>query len=167
MLPDLLATYNSRGHCTLQYMSPNEGELEQNKNHVISALNQYYSKITAVKSKINFKVGDTVRVRRELTKFTRGYHERFGRELFEVVEVQQRMPIPTYKLKSLDKGDIVQGTFYNNELQKVKGDVYRVEKVLKRRKKNGQLELFVKWMDFGSAHNSWINAGDVTEVFQN
>ena len=167
LLPDLLMSYNTRGHRTLRYMSPEEAELEENKTHVISALNHYYTKVTTVNTKIKFAVGDIVRIRRAQTKFTRGYHERFTRELFKIIEVQQRMPIPTYKLKSLDKDDTIQGGFYNNELQKVLGDIYKVEKILKRRTRNGKPQIYVKWLDFGSAHNSWIDESDITEVYNN
>jgi hypothetical protein len=167
VLEDLLTTYNTRGHRTLQYMSPNDAELEKNKNHVISALNQYYTKITSLQTKVKFAVGDTVRIEKERTKFARGYHERFTRELFEVVSVNRRMPIPTYKLKSLNTDEIIGGAFYNNELQKVSGDIYRVEKVLKKRTQHGVKQLFVKWMDFDSSHNSWIKESDITETFKN
>jgi hypothetical protein len=146
-------------------MSPNDAELDINKNHVVSALNAYYAKFTSLKPNYKFAVGDTVRIRREKTTFLRGYHERFNRELFEVVEVLRHLPIPTYKLKSLDRGDVIAGAFYNNELQKILGDIYKVEKVLKRRTRNGQVQLYVKWLDFGRAHNSWVNATDVTERY--
>ena len=56
VLDDLLVTYNNRGHRTLKYMSPNEAELGENKNHVISALNEHYTKIAAVKTCIKFKM---------------------------------------------------------------------------------------------------------------
>jgi hypothetical protein len=167
VLPDLLATYNNRGHRTLKFMSPNEAEQEENKNFVISALNEYYSKIVALKVREKFKVGDFVRLYKYPTKFTRGYHERFTRELFEIVKVNRRMPIPTYSVKSCDTNDVIKGSFYNNELQKVSGDVFKVEKVLKRRTVSGQRQLYVKWLDFGNHHNSWINEGDVEEVFEN
>jgi hypothetical protein len=165
VLQALMQTYNTRGHRTLKYMSPNEADLVQNRHHVISALNDYYTKVTSTKVKPRFAVGDTVRIRRELTVFLRGYHERFKREQFEVVAVERRMPIPTFTIKSLDTGDIISGSFYNNELQKVLGDTYKVEKVLKRRVRNGKVQLYVKWLDFNARHNSWIDADDVTETY--
>lgn len=165
VLPALLETYNSRGHRTLRYLSPNEAELSENKNRVVEALSFYYSQKLKIKSRIKFTIGDIVRIRRELTPFLRGYHERFNREYFEVVQVLRRMPIPTYKVKSLNNGEIIEGTFYNNELQKVLGDIWKVEKVIKRRTRNKVKQLYVKWMDFDSTHNNWINASDVTETY--
>ena len=162
---DILITYNTRGHRTLKYMSPNEAELYSNRHHVISALSQYYSKIVSTNIKPKYHVGDIVRIQKERTKFARGYHERFTRELFEIIKLNTRMPVPTYTLKSLNKGDTISGTFYNNELQRVQGDIYKVEQVLKKRTRNGEIEYFVKWLDFDNEHNSWILASDITEVY--
>jgi hypothetical protein len=166
VLSGLLSTYNNRGHRTLKFMSPNEAERNENKNFVVSALSDYYTKITSQQTRIKFKVGDIVRLYKYPTTFARGYQERFTRELFEVLSINTRMPIPTYTVKSCDEGDIIQGTFYSNELQKVTGGIFKVEKVLKKKVVNGKLRLFVKWQDFGSQHNSWIEEDDIDRVFQ-
>lgn len=55
---------------------------------------------------------------------------------------------PIYKIVNYD-GDPVEGTFYSSELQKVQkshNDLFKVEKVLKRRKRNVATELLVKWL---------------------
>jgi hypothetical protein len=165
VLHSLLETYNSRGHRTLSYMSPNEADLDTSKNHVISVLNHYYTQFTRKKVRTRFKVGDVVRVAKMKSPFYRGYNERFSRDLYEVVNVHRRMPIPTFVLKSLDTEEVVEGRFYNNELQKVLGDIYRIEKVLKKRTYKGKKQIFVKWQDFSSRHNSWNNVDDTTHMF--
>ena len=44
------------------------------------------------------------------------------------------------------RGEVVHGTFYESELQKTKQEIYRIEKVLKKRTKcNGVKEVYVKW----------------------
>ena len=51
-------------------------------------------------------------------------------------------PVPTYKIREWDDTP-VQGTFYEEDLQKVHvSDVFRIEKVIKRQKKSmvGQVE---------------------------
>lgn len=167
VLDSLVKTYNQRGHRTLKFMSPNEAEQEENKNFVISALNEYYSKFTSLNIREKYKIGDYVRLYKYPNKFTRGYQERFTRELFEIIAIKRRMPIPTYQVKSCNTDDIIKGTFYNRELQKVTGNVFKIEKVLRRRTTNGQLQLYVKWLDFGDHHNSWISGGNVKRVFNN
>jgi hypothetical protein len=52
-------------------------------------------------------------------------------------------------------GDAVQGTFYQPELNRVKvieQTVYRIEKVIRRRRNDA----LVKWMGWPSKFNSWI-----------
>ena len=46
----------------------------------------------------------------------------------------------TYKLEDLNKGRI-EGSFYEGELQKIEQELFRIEKVLIRDKKNGNLSL--------------------------
>ena len=42
----------------------------------------------------------------------------FTCELFEIVDTLQTNP-PTYKLKDLKEGKLIEGTFYEEELQRV------------------------------------------------
>ena len=42
----------------------------------------------------------------------------FTCELFEIVDTLQTSP-PTYKLKDLKEGKLIEGTFYEEELQRV------------------------------------------------
>ena len=62
-----------------------------------------------------------------------------------------------YKLRDLN-GELIQGGFYEEELQKTKySDTYLVEKII--RKKGDQV--FVKWLGFADKYNQWIDAVDV------
>ena len=64
------------------------------------------------------------------------------------------MIIPvTYKITDYNEEEI-QGSFYEQELQKSSQDVFRIEKVLKR---NGD-EYLVKWMGYSDLFNSWIDS---------
>jgi hypothetical protein len=66
---------------------------------------------------------------------------------------------PYYYLKDSD-GEVIKGTFYEQEMQKTKHSdvlVFLVEKVL--RKKGDKVS--VKWLEFDSSHNSWVNKDDV------
>jgi hypothetical protein len=56
-------------------------------------------------------------------------------------------------------GESIKGKFYEQELQKVdkRDDVYRVEKILKTRKRNGQVQYFIKWLGFPDKFNSWTD----------
>ena len=64
----------------------------------------------------------------------------------------------TYKIKDLNE-DIIDGIFYQQELQKTKNasEVHIIEKII-RRNKNKYL---VKWRDYSSDFNSWIDKNDI------
>jgi hypothetical protein len=76
-------------------------------------------------------------------------------ELFVIAVRYATAPV-TYGLKDLT-GEEIKGRFYEQELQKViKTDSeYIIEKVLKTRKRNGQVEYFVKWKGYANKFNSW------------
>jgi len=63
----------------------------------------------------------------------------------------------TYGLVDLS-GEEIKGRFYEEELQKVVKtgeDEYIIDRVLKTRKRNGQVEHFVKWRGYADKFNSW------------
>ena len=74
--------------------------------------------------------------------------------------------VPVYKLKD-DANEILEGTFYEPELQKVtkNNEIYRVEKVLRKRKRNGKMEYLVKWKGYEDPKfNSWVPESDLTKL---
>lgn len=60
----------------------------------------------------------------------------------------------------------VKGYFYPSELQKVTQDenkLFTIEKIIKRRRRQGVKECFVSWDGWGSKYNSWIKESDITD----
>lgn len=166
-LSNLLHSYNNRPHRTLQYITPSDAELNENKNKVLNAHNVKYTKINEKRKVPKYKIGQKVRIKSLQQHFQRGYHERFLREHFEIIGINVRMPIPMYIIKSLNTNDVIKGAFYEEELQPVSGDVFKVEKVIKKRTlRNGEEELFVKWQGYDNQHNSWIKATDVVRNYR-
>ncbi|XP_015124149.1 uncharacterized protein LOC107046139 [Diachasma alloeum] len=107
-------------------------------------------------TKIKFKVGDKVRVSKYKNIFEKGYTLNWTTEIFTRNEVVNTNPV-TYKLIDYENQPI-EGGFYQEELTKViYPDVYLIEKVLRRRGN----KVFVKWLGFDNAHNSWINDDDL------
>ena len=62
---------------------------------------------------------------------------------------------PTYGLTDYE-GEKIRGKFYAEELQKVVKDIFRIEKVLKTRKRLGKTEYFVSWLGYPAKFNSWV-----------
>ena len=50
-------------------------------------------------------------------------------------------------------------------MTKSDSEVFRIEKVIRKRKKNGIKELYVKWKGFDSSFNSWIPESNVVQDF--
>ena len=72
-------------------------------------------------------------------------------------EVLKTRPL-TYSL--LDENQhVLKGRYYNEDLQAVHTDLFRVNKVLKRKTLRGKKMCYVSWM--GSSKNSWIPAASV------
>ena len=51
----------------------------------------------------------------------------------------------------------IDGTFYKQQLQKNDQNIYRIDRII--RKRHG--EVFVKWYDYPDQFNSWILETDV------
>ena len=107
-----------------------------------------------------FRVDDTVRITKYKNIFTKGYEANFTEEIFKVVKVFRGDP-NMYEIESHD-GEPIIGKFYEEELSAVdkKDDVYRVEKVPRRRK--GMV--LVKWLGYDSKHNSWIPEENIKDI---
>ena len=102
-----------------------------------------------------FERGHRVRISHVRHQLKKAYLANWSEELFKIHKVHKGIP-NVYTLID-DNGDILKGKFYEPELQKV-GDKmwYRVEKVLKERKRQGRKEYLVKWYGYPATFNSWV-----------
>ena len=76
-------------------------------------------------------------------------------EAFVIKKVKNTVPW-IYVVRDLNGEEIV-GNFYQKEMQKANQREFRVEKVIKRKDD----KLYVKWKDYDSSFNSWIDKKDV------
>ena len=67
--------------------------------------------------KPKFAVGETVRIKRNIETFHRGYKIQFSREIFRIDKVLTLNP-PTYRVVSHETGEEIVGRFYESELTK-------------------------------------------------
>lgn len=103
-----------------------------------------------------FYEGVNVRISKYKQVFAKGYIPNWTNEVFTVFRVLPTTPV-TYLLKD-NKGELLQGGFYGHEMQLSKvGDVYLIEKILKR--KNDKV--LVRWLGFDKKHDSWITTKDL------
>ena len=153
ILPKLIKIYNNRYHSTIK-MKP----IQVNKSNEKYIKENIYAYDKATKNP-KFKVNDLVRIslkRRDLFDKTSA-NIKWSEELFKIHSIKKSNVI-SYRIKDLN-GEIIEGIFYERELQKSKNtsEVYIIEKII-RKNKNRYL---VKWRNYSDDFNSWIDKDDV------
>lgn len=156
VLPKIIDKYNNTYHRTIR-CTPVEARKAINLHKLMKLLHS--DEQVKVKEPPRFEVGQHVRIVKKKGTFEKSYTTNFTEEVFIVSAVQPTIPI-TYKIKDL-KGLEIKGTFYGQELQRTDQNVFRIEKVLKRRKRGGKKELFVKWIGYSNDYNSWVPEKDL------
>ena len=168
VLQDITESYNKTVHSSLG-VPPNQ-VTKENENEI--RYNQYLLRrkpkndFQTPHQNMNFKVGDQVRVSYLPEKFDREYSQRFSGEVFIVASRRRRNTIPVYKLTDW-YGEPIKGTFYQQQLQKVDindRDNFKIEKILKRRRRGGRNQVFIKWKYWPKRFNQWINEDDITPL---
>ena len=96
-----------------------------------------------------------VRITRKKSTFEKGFTPNWTEEVFTISSVKATKP-PTYTIKDT-LGEPVQGTLYDQELQLSLQEIFRIERVI-RKKKN---QVFVKWKGYSDALNSWVPLTDL------
>ncbi|GBL91271.1 Putative uncharacterized transposon-derived protein F54H12.3 [Araneus ventricosus] len=129
VIAKLIFSYNHTWHRSIK-MEPysvnidTQAEVWQNLYGVLSEQKS---------EKPSFKVGDTVRISNWKGRFEKGYENNWSLEIFTVHKIVPRNPT-VYKLRDFHN-NVIEGTFYEKEMQKVvDSGYYPVEKVIKKRK---------------------------------
>ena len=160
-LPKIVKTYNNTYHSTIK-TKPNlvdkKNELQiwsQMYNYDLSDENKNVQSIN-----FRFQIDDAVRITNPKNIFAKGYTQNWNREIFIINKKIPRQQ-PVYELRD-QQGNMIQGKFYESELQKVNiKNLFLVEKVLKKQKqKNGQFKYFVKFLGYPEKYNNWVDKLD-------
>ncbi len=154
ILQKLVDAYNNSYHRSIK-MKPTQ--VNERNQHVVRE--NLYGNEKRHSRQFKFKIGDQVRVSKAKLRFEKSYLVNYSEEIFTISKRYPRNP-PVYVLKDF-LGEVISGTFYEHELQKVfkaKDALYEIEKVLKRRKRNGKTEYFVKWKNYPEKFNSWVDS---------
>jgi len=119
-----------------------------------------------------FKVGDTVRISHLRSAFKREYDNKWTGEVFKIKKRFIRRGAngsrsqAIYKIEDL-KGEEIEGSFYQAELQKVvvpEDSLFSIEKELKKRKKGGKKQILVKFRYYPAKFNEWVNEDDIVNL---
>ena len=153
ILPKLIKIYNNRYHRTIK-MKP----IEVNKSNEKYIKENIYTYDKTSKTP-KFKIGDLVRISLKTRKIfdKPSSNIKWSEELFKIHSINKSNVI-TYKIKDLND-EIIEGIFYEKELQKTKNisGVYIIEKIIRKNKD----KYLVKWRNYSNEFNSWIDKDDV------
>ena len=119
------------------------------------------------KGKDDIQEGDSVRISKVKSVFAKGYLPNWTEEVFTVAEVNRKYNPISYKLKDYNN-EIIEGSFYRDEIQPIyyEGDVFLVEKIIRRQQRHGETWCLVKWLGYPSSMNSWVRHSDIARVSQ-
>ena len=131
-------------------MTPSDACNPTSYQHVYNAL---YAK-TQIATPI-FHVGDKVRITKKKGTFEKGFTPNLTEVEFTISSVKATN-LPTCTIEDT-LGEPVQGTFYEQELQLSVQEMFRIERVLKKKKN----QVFVKWKGYSDAFNSWVPLTDL------
>ena len=98
-----------------------------------------------------FKVADHVRISKYKNIFAKSYTPNCSKKVIVIKKISNTVPW-TYVIYDLNDEEIT-GTFYEEEIQKIDQQEFRIEKVIK---KKGD-KLYVKWKGYDHSFNSWVD----------
>ena len=153
VLDGMISAYNNKHHSSID-RSP----VQVNATNEKEVWNTLYGdlKKKGIKNQ-RFNVGDKVRLSMTTRPFRKGYLPKWTEEIFTITHVIKRRPI-VYKVADYE-GEEIKGTFYIEELQKVtppRDEVYKIERILGKRKRGSVTEYLVKWEGYPDKFNSYV-----------
>ena len=90
----------------------------------------------------------------------KGYYPNWTDEIFTVTKSIKGKQKPMFNIESL-LGDQIQERVYPEEIQKVKENLYRIEKIVKTVTQNGIKGYIVKWLNYPQKYNSFVSERDL------
>ena len=118
VLPHLVEKYNTTKHRGVR-MTPTEAAREKNADRIRDSLGEK----SPLSRSTKFQIDDHVRLVKQKRHFEKGYTPNWTEEVFRITDILPTRPT-TYSVKDLD-GEPVDGSFYEQELQKTTQEIYR------------------------------------------
>ena len=153
-LDQMVKNYNDKVHSTIK-MTQKEASKDINRGKVYFNIIRKQNKS---RPSIKYKKGDKVRISKYKRHFEKGYSPNWTEEIFTIDKVNMTNPV-TYQVRDLNNDKIV-GSFYTRELSQAKQNIFRIEKVIKKKNKKA----LVKWVGYSDKHNSWVPFSDLINI---
>jgi len=135
ILDGFFERYNNTRHSSIK-MNPVEASKKENEMRVYRNL---YPDLKRRPLRAKFKTGDIAQILKKKGLFEKWFTPNWTEEVFTASKIQKTNPV-TCKITDCN-GEEIQGTFYEQELQKTSQEVFRIEKVVKKDKTKS----LVKW----------------------
>ena len=74
---------------------------------------------------LKLSIGDNVRITKKKKIFDKGYTQRWTKEVYKISKIQLTIPV-TNKITDYN-GQVIQGSFYEEELQKSSQSTFRIQ----------------------------------------
>ena len=103
-------------------MTPKEASRKKNENKVCRNL---YPELSGKTMTPKCSTGDNARITKKKIRFDKGYTQRWTKEVFTISKIQLTIPV-TYTITGY-YGEEIQGSFYEQEIQKTKQDIFKIE----------------------------------------
>ena len=159
VLNHLIDEYNNTAHRYLHGMTPKEARKPKNSNFVYKC--QFQKKYTYKDRLPVYSVGDKVRISLIKQLFDKDSTASWSEEIFKIRELVFTDRV-LYKLEDM-AGEHLDGNFYPEQLQPTDQNVYRIDRILRRRVQNGVPQVYVKWTGYPSKFNSWELAQNISQ----
>ena len=153
VLQDIIDGYNNHVHSVIK-MAPNEVTSEN--EHIVARNNEYNrgkGRAAKIAGGERFNPGDLVRMVSAGNVFKKKYLPQWTEEIFRVKGRLETNP-PVYTLEDMS-GELIKGSFYAQELQKVTSmpEVHEIEKILEEKGN----KVLVKWKGYPDSMNQWVH----------
>lgn len=162
ILQDLVHSYNHSFHSSIK-MRP----CDVNSTNIMQVWRNLYTKNKSKSASVSiFNVGDYVRITKYKHIFQKGYETNWSDEIFVISSIIYKKPWVLYTLKDLND-EVISGTFYEKELQRVSYDprsTYKIDKILDYRYSGVRREALVKWKGYPNTFNSWISVKNIKKI---
>ena len=153
-LDQMVKNYNEKVHSTIK-MTPNVASKDINLGKVYFNIIRKQNKSRA---SIKYKKGDKVHISKYKRHFEKGYTPNWTEEIVTIDKINMTNPV-TYQVRDLNNEKII-GSFYTRELSLANQNIFRIEKVIKRKNKKA----LVKWVGYSDKHNSWVPFSDLINI---
>lgn len=165
VLSSLVEGYNKSMHRTIG-MAPVDVNFENSylvfkKTYGKKSLRELYQD---QKLPLKLKEGDEVRLKYKIGPFDKGFYPNWTDQVYKVSGIDKINKKPVFVINDYNGDRVEKRKFYNEELQNVDAEVYRIEKILKRRIYKGKTQYLVKWLGYTASFNTWIDSEKITTI---